>query len=77
MFFVGFVLFPLWWLAAVLGTPETRVVGGEDREKAVTLDDPQIEFDAKSWRFRCRVMSVLSLFTYVPFIVLVAVFVPR
>jgi hypothetical protein len=33
--------------------------------------------DAKSWRFRCRVMSVVSLLTYVPFIVLVAVFVPK
>ena len=51
LFFVGFVLFPLWWLAAVLGTPETRVVGGEDREKAVTLDDPQIEFGASLFRF--------------------------
>ena len=33
--------------------------------------------DARSWRFRCRVMSVISLFTYIPFIVLVAIFVPR
>ena len=33
--------------------------------------------DARSWRFRCRVMSAISLFTYIPFIVLVAVFVPR
>lgn len=46
-------------------------------EKGVMLDDPKIEFDAKSWRFRCRVMSIVSLFTYIPFIVLVAVFVGR
>ncbi|KAA1472119.1 hypothetical protein DENSPDRAFT_838294 [Dentipellis sp. KUC8613] len=77
LFFIGFVLFPLWWLAAVLPTPQTRQVGGSDTEKAVTLDDPQIEFDAKSWRFRCRIMSVVSLFTYIPFIVLVAIFAPR
>ncbi len=46
------------------------------------LDDPQIEFgmcvrcvcwaqgvciDARSWRFRCRVMAGISLATYVPF----------
>jgi hypothetical protein len=33
--------------------------------------------DAKSWRFRCRVLSVVSLFTYVPFIVLLVIFVRR
>lgn len=30
--------------------------------------------DARSWRFRCRVMAGISLFTYVPFIVCVAIF---
>jgi hypothetical protein len=40
-FFVGFVLFPVWWVAALfLRTPRTRVVGDE---KGVSLDDPQIE----------------------------------
>ncbi|KAG1746038.1 uncharacterized protein EDB91DRAFT_1236301 [Suillus paluster] len=66
-FFLGFVLFPVW-------TPRTRVVGDE---KGVSLDDPQIEHDAKTWRFRCRVMSVASLFTYIPFIILVVYFVRR
>ena len=42
-FFVGFVLFPLWWAASIMRTPETRQVGGSDTEKAVTLDDPQVE----------------------------------
>lgn len=74
-FFVGFVLFPVWWVAALfLRTPRTRVVGDE---KGVSLDDPQIEHDAKAWRFRCRVMSVVSLFTYIPFIILVVFFVRR
>ncbi|KAF7967761.1 hypothetical protein HWV62_33211 [Athelia sp. TMB] len=77
LFFVGFVVFPLWWLAGVMRTPETRKIGGSDVEKAVVVDDPQVERDAKAWRFRCRVMSVISLFTYIPFIVLVAVFAPR
>ncbi|KAF8843282.1 hypothetical protein BDN67DRAFT_897518 [Paxillus ammoniavirescens] len=77
-FFLGFVLFPVWWVAALfLRIPETRVVGDADVEKAVTIDDPQIEHDAKSWRFRCRVMAVVSLFTYIPFIILIAIFVPR
>ncbi|KAL0960956.1 hypothetical protein HGRIS_005956 [Hohenbuehelia grisea] len=77
MFFIGFILFPLWWFAAFWRIPRTRHVGGNEVEKAVTLDDPQVEFDAKSWRFRCRVMAFVSLFTYVPFIVLLAVFVRR
>ena len=70
--------------------------GLTDTEKAVPLDDPQIEFgelrfvhlfmcggggrsttiwtDARSWRFRCRVMAAISLVTYVPFVVCVAIF---
>lgn len=42
-FFVGFVLFPLWWVASFWRIPRTRRVGGTDTEKAVTLDDPQVE----------------------------------
>lgn len=44
LFFLGFVLFPLWWAASVMSTPRTRHVGGSDVEKAVPLDDPQIEY---------------------------------
>jgi hypothetical protein len=46
MFYIALVLFPLWWIAAVWRVPKTRVVGGTDTEKAVPLDDPQIEFGA-------------------------------
>lgn len=77
LFYLGLVLFPLWWIAAVWRVPQTRVVGGTDTEKAVPLDDPQIEFDARSWRFRCRLMAFISLFTYIPFIVCVAIFAGR
>lgn len=78
LFFFGFIFFPSWWVAAVLKIPRTRrIEGGHDGQKSVVLDDPQVEHDAKSWRFRCRIMSVVSLFTYIPFIVLVAVLVPR
>ncbi|CDO72190.1 hypothetical protein BN946_scf184970.g42 [Trametes cinnabarina] len=62
-FFLGFILFPLWYVASFWRIPKTRQVGGTDTEKAVTLDDPQVEH--------------VSLFTYIPFIVLVAIFVPR
>jgi len=44
------VLFPLWWVGAVWRVPQTRTVGGTDTEKAVPLDDPQIEFGAHSFR---------------------------
>jgi predicted ferric reductase len=95
-FFIGFVLFPLWWLASLWRIPSTRRLGGEERgEKAMMVDDPQIEHgafalsfliskasltcnvDAKTWRWRCRVMAVISIFTYVPFIILVAIFGSR
>lgn len=79
LFFMGFILFPLWWIAAFcIPIPKTRTVGDASLEKAVTvIDDPQIEHDAKSWRLRCRVMAVVSAFTYIPFIALVAIFVRR
>lgn len=77
LFFLGFIIFPVWCIAGFLvNIPKTRQIGGGE-EKGVVLDDPQVEFDARSWRTRCRVMSVVSLFTYIPFIVLVAVLVPR
>ncbi|KAI0049421.1 hypothetical protein FA95DRAFT_876043 [Auriscalpium vulgare] len=52
LFYVAFVLFPLWWVASFLPTPKTRRVG-TDAEKAVTLDDPQVEFGACSIPCSC------------------------
>ncbi|KAH9035880.1 hypothetical protein EDB85DRAFT_2143376 [Lactarius pseudohatsudake] len=72
LFYFALVLFPLWWVGAVWGVPTTRVVVG-----GAPPDDSQIAFDARSWRFRCRVMTVISLFTYVPLITLVAIFESR
>ncbi|KAJ3835940.1 hypothetical protein F5878DRAFT_286649 [Lentinula raphanica] len=80
LFFLGFILFPLWWIAGLfISVPKTRTLSGGAglEEKGVVLDDPQVEHDAKSWRTRCRVMTAISLFTYIPFIVLVVIFVPR
>jgi hypothetical protein len=74
LFFLGFVLFPVWWAAAFLRVLRTRRVG---KEAQVVLDDPQLEFDARTWRKRCRIMAAVSLVTYIPFIVLVAVFARR
>ncbi|KAJ7022013.1 hypothetical protein C8F04DRAFT_971953 [Mycena alexandri] len=76
LFFVGFVLFPIWWGSSFIRVLRTRRVGKE-REAQVVLDDPQLEFDARTWRNRCRIMAVVSLVTYVPFIILVAVFARR
>ncbi|KDQ62079.1 hypothetical protein JAAARDRAFT_170246 [Jaapia argillacea MUCL 33604] len=77
-FFVGFLIFPLWWVVSWFGVPTTRRLEGGDAEKrVVVVDDPQIEHDAKVWRFRCRVAAVLSFFTYIPFIILIAIFVSR
>lgn len=67
-------------LSALVGrrVPQTRVVvGGMNTEELAPPDDSQIAFDARSWRFRCRVMAAISLFTYVPLITLVAVFESR
>lgn len=43
-FFFGFLLFPIWWIAALfLRVPTTRIAGDVDAEKGVAIDDPQIE----------------------------------
>lgn len=44
LFFIGFVIFPTWWAASFTGIPKTRHLGGDEREKGVVLDDPQVEF---------------------------------
>ena len=44
LFFLGFLLFPLWWVASFIGIPTTRRLGGNEQEKGVVLDDPQVEF---------------------------------
>ncbi|KAJ6626931.1 hypothetical protein B0H10DRAFT_465826 [Mycena sp. CBHHK59/15] len=77
LFFLGFVLFPVWWAAAFLRVLRTRRIGHGEKgaTDAVVLDDPQLEHDARTWRTRCRIMAAVSFLTYVPFIILVAVFV--
>ena len=43
LFFLGFILIPLWWGAAFIPVRRTRRFGGTDAEKGVVLDDPQLE----------------------------------
>ena len=43
LFFIGFILFPLWWAAAFIPVRRTRRLGSMDAEKGVVLDDPQLE----------------------------------
>ncbi|KAI5123102.1 hypothetical protein M0805_001458 [Coniferiporia weirii] len=75
-FWFGFFLPLFWWIASVWRIPRTRMVG-TDTEKAVIVDDPHVEQEARTWRIRCRVAAVLFFFTYAPVIVLLAIFVPR
>lgn len=82
LFYLGFLTLIAWFIGAFWRVPRTRVLkegGGGDEEKGreVLVDDPQVEFDARRWRVRCRVMSVVGVCTYVPFVVLVGVFVGR
>ncbi|KAJ7102438.1 hypothetical protein B0H15DRAFT_768272 [Mycena belliarum] len=77
LFFVGFVLFPVWWAASFMPVLQTRRVGKGKADAQVVLDDPQLEFDARTWRKRCRIMAAVSFVTYIPFIILVAVFARR
>lgn len=47
LFFTGFLVFPVWWATWLVGVPQTRrLVDGivAEREKAVVLDDPQVEY---------------------------------
>ena len=54
LFFIGFIVFPLWWVATFLPIPKTRRLGGTDAEKGVLLDDPQVEHGTLTWYFLIR-----------------------
>ncbi|KAF8577473.1 hypothetical protein K439DRAFT_553051 [Ramaria rubella] len=83
-FIVGFAIFPLWWIAAVapVGWGWGWTKGLQDGKGAWSEEDlaarEVMEYDvAYTWRQRCRLMSLLGLFVYVPLVVLLAVLVPR
>ncbi|KAF7314650.1 hypothetical protein MKEN_00938800 [Mycena kentingensis (nom. inval.)] len=111
-FYLGFFLFPLWWLFAVLplpsveqtpalDTPNSRrtsrarsrnsriwdfekasamglvIVGPEALHQEAEWEARQARNDARTWRTRTRIAASLSLLTYVPFLVLIGVFLSR
>jgi len=68
LFFLGFVVFPSWWVASFVGVPRTRRLAGGSYaltgaaagnvEKGVVLDDPQLEHG------ECIALLYLSAFFY-------------
>jgi hypothetical protein len=76
-FWAGFVLFPLWWAAALWRVPAPAPVADTEKGPDVDADAAQDAQDARTWRTRCRVVAGASLLTYVPFVVLVAWFATR
>jgi hypothetical protein len=54
------------WMTLRSGSVHSRIVYAAGVRSTCT--------DARSWRFRCRVMETISLVTYVPLIVFVAIF---
>ncbi|CAE6426516.1 unnamed protein product [Rhizoctonia solani] len=81
-FLVGFLVPFVWWYAAFARAERGYFGGGiwrrdvesqwEGVRTDVHRDDGRI--DAHTWRFRCRLMAVVSIVVYVPVIVLAAVF---
>jgi len=71
-FFVGFICPPAWWVASFVNPRSvvvSRMKDGGHIEEWNTTDN-----EALVWRFRCRLLSVLTLFLYIPIIVLAIVF---
>jgi hypothetical protein len=67
LFFIGFIIFPLWLVGAFLSIPRTRRIGGTDAEKGVVLDDPQVEYGMSffyhpiqhlPYSSRCEILAV-------------------
>lgn len=81
-FLIGFLVPFAWWYAAFARAERGYYGGGvwsrevesqwEGVRTDVHRDDGRI--DAYTWRFRCRLMAVVSIVVYVPVIVLAAVF---
>jgi hypothetical protein len=70
-FYVGFVLFPLWWVAAFSPVRPWPV-----REKPDWVGWLAAR-DERAWRRRCRWMSGIALVIYIPIIALAAVYGPK
>jgi hypothetical protein len=92
LFIAGFLIAPCWWVGTLLPVRRSQPSHeGEDKGKNVPtvglaarsnsgLWADATEFDevqARMWRFRCFVATILSTFAYVPIIVCAVVFSKR
>jgi len=92
LFYAGFLLPFLWWIggfftqyrspfpssssSADKGKQSADVEKGKwDKREADEARNQETAF--KTWRNRCRFMALVSLITYLPLVVLLAVFIPR
>ncbi|CAE6373539.1 unnamed protein product [Rhizoctonia solani] len=81
-FLVGFIFPFAWWYAAFARAEKGYYGGGiwsrdvETQWEGVRTDVHREDgrIDAHTWRFRCRLMTALSIVIYIPVIVLAAVF---
>jgi len=79
LFYPGFLFPPLWWIGSFLFGPKFDSQVASDQKWSslrVQLARDQ-ELSAKVWRDRCRFAALVSLVTYLPLIVLLAVFIPK
>jgi len=78
LFFPGFLLPLLWFVGAFLPLPSfPSPTGTEKRDEKESRRRYIYNLVYKTWRDRCRFMALLSLVTYVPLVVLLAVFIPK
>jgi len=79
LFYPGFLFPPLWWIGSFLrGEKFDSQMASKSRWTSwrVQLAREQA-LSASIWRDRCRFMALISLVTYLPVIVLLAVFIPK
>lgn len=71
-FLLGFLLPPLWWAGCFLSP--SRVVISRLRDNGLIEEWNELDPYAITWRFRCRLVSVLTIILYVPIITLAIIF---
>ncbi|KZT37363.1 hypothetical protein SISSUDRAFT_869360 [Sistotremastrum suecicum HHB10207 ss-3] len=86
LFYVAFVFPPIWWCTSLLPSSRIRKPSSEEPSATEKNKDKErhdwevmrdLQEDFHSWRTRHRIAAVISFVTYIPIIVLLAVFVPR
>ncbi|KZS93778.1 hypothetical protein SISNIDRAFT_454208 [Sistotremastrum niveocremeum HHB9708] len=86
LFYVAFIFPPIWWCTSLLPSSRIRKPSSEEPSATEKNKDKErhdwevmrdLQEDFHSWRTRHRIAAVISFVTYIPIIVLLAVFVPR